>query len=134
MLPAMKPFQPQLSSGSSHPSFVAESPRFLAFVEASPLVEGHVVIASKREEDHLFDLSEDELGELMALAKRVARALRAAFPCVKVGTAAIGLETRHAHLHLVPISSADDLNFTRAKISLSPERVAQIAREIRARI
>lgn len=130
----MKPFHSQLTQGSQHPAFVAESPRFLAFVESRPLVEGHVVIAAKREEDHLFDLTEDELAELMALAKRVATALRTHFACEKIGTAAIGLETRHAHLHLVPISTADDLNFTRAKLSLSEARVAALASDLHARL
>ena len=99
---------------------LGETEFFLAILEEKPLVLGHVLIVAKREVDDLFDLEDRELAEVMLFSKRLAAAIAAVVPCQKVGIAALGLVTRHAHLHLVPISSADDLNFTRSK--LNPER------------
>lgn len=105
------------------PSYaVAENDRFFAFLDIFPLVEGHVLVVPKVEIDRFFDLPDDLLGEMMVFAKPIARAIESAFPCDRCGISVVGLEVPHAHLHLVPIRSADDLNFTRKKLSLTPEQ------------
>jgi histidine triad (HIT) family protein len=104
------------------PSYaVAENDRFFAFLDIFPLVEGHTLVVPKIEIDRFFDLPEDYLAEMLVFAKPLARAIERAIPCNRCGLSVVGLEVPHAHLHLVPIDSADDLNFTRGKLSVSPE-------------
>jgi histidine triad (HIT) family protein len=91
--------------------------KYLAFLEDRPLARGHVVVMPIRFIDDFFDLEAQELGDLMAFAKPIAEVLKAQYSCVKVGMAILGLATRHAHVHLVPISNADELNFTREKLN-----------------
>lgn len=113
------------------PSYaVAENDRFFAFLDIFPLVEGHVLVVPKVEIDRFFDLPDDLLGELMVFAKPIARAIESAFPCDRCGISVVGLEVPHAHLHLVPIRSADDLNFTRKKLSLTPEQLRGVQDKI----
>ena len=113
------------------PSYaVAENDRFFAFLDIFPLVEGHVLVVPKVEIDRFFDLPDDLLGELMVFAKPIARAIELAFPCDRCGISVVGLEVPHAHLHLVPIRSADDLNFTRKKLSLTPEQLRGVQDKI----
>lgn len=113
------------------PSYaVAENDRFFAFLDIFPLVEGHVLVVPKVEIDRFFDLPDDLLGEMMVFAKPIARAIESAFPCDRCGISVIGLEVPHAHLHLVPIRSADDLNFTRKKLSLTPEQLRGVQDKI----
>lgn len=106
------------------PSYkIAENDRFYAFLDIFPLVEGHTLVVPKNETDKLFDVSDEELAELLVFAKPIAKAMEAVFPCNRVGISVVGLEVPHAHLHLVPINHADDLNFTRPKLKLTDEQM-----------
>lgn len=112
------------------PSYkIAENEKFYAFLDVFPLVHGHTLVVPKRETDYIFDLSENELKEILLFAQPIARAIEKAFPCKRCGVSVIGLEVPHAHVHLVPINSADDLNFTRPKLKPTQEelRLAQNA-------
>jgi histidine triad (HIT) family protein len=102
---------------------IAENELFYAFLDISPLVEGHVLVVPKIETDKFFDLSVDYLSGMLVFAQPIAKAIEQAFDCNRCGLAVIGLEVPHAHLHLVPINSADDLNFTRPKLKVSPEQL-----------
>ena len=116
------------------PSYrVAEDDRFFAFLDINPVAEGHVLVIPKREVDYIFDLSDEETAAMHIFAKRVAKALKAAMPCRKVGMAVIGLEVPHAHIHLVPMSQEGDLDFTRQKLTLPAERMKEIADAIAAK-
>lgn len=110
---------------------IAENDRFLAFLDISPLREGHTLVVPKKETDYIFDLSEEELSEILLFSKNVARKIRKIIPCKRIGISVIGLEVPHAHVHLVPIDSADDLNFTRPKLTLSSARLKEIAEKIK---
>ncbi|MBC7447306.1 MAG: HIT family protein [Hymenobacteraceae bacterium] len=113
---------------------VAEDDRFLAFLDISPLREGHTLVIPKRETDWIFDLPDEELAALHVFAKRVAKAVRAAVECRRVGVAVIGLEVPHAHIHLIPMQTVSDMNFANPKLSLSPEALAAMATRIRAQL
>lgn len=110
---------------------IAENDHFIAFLDVSPLVRGHVLVVPKKETDYIFDLSGEELSEILVFAKGVAVKIRKAIPCERIGVSVIGLEVPHAHVHLVPIRSADDLNFTRPKLKITQEELAEIANLIR---
>ncbi len=117
------------------PSYIiAEDEHFFAFLDIFPLVEGHVLITTKVEVDHFFDLPDEYLNSLLAFAKPIAQAIEKAFDCNRCGISVIGLEVPHAHVHLAPINSADDLNFTRKKLSLSPEEFKTIQQKIIAHL
>jgi histidine triad (HIT) family protein len=106
------------------PSYkIAENDRFFAFLDIFPLQEGHTLVVPKIEVDKFFDVPDDYLSQLLVFAKPIAHAIEAAFPCDRCGVSVVGLEVPHAHLHLIPINSADDLNFTRGKLKLSPEKL-----------
>ena len=106
------------------PSYkIAENDRFFAFLDIFPLREGHVLVVPKTETDKFFELSESYLSEMLVFAKPIAKAIEKSFPCNRCGVSVIGLEVPHAHLHLVPIDSADDLNFTRPKLKMSSEEL-----------
>ncbi len=111
---------------------VAENDRFLAFLDVSPLKEGHTLVIPKRETDYLFDLPDDELSDLMLFAKRVAKAVRSAVECRRIGVAVIGLEVPHAHVHLIPMQTVADMNFANPKLSPSVDALAATAARIRA--
>ncbi len=110
----------------------AESEKFYAFLDINPLVKGHTLVIPRREVDYIFDLDDDELAEMYVFAKRVAIAIKKAFPCVKVGMAVLGLEVPHAHIHLVPMQSEKDMLFSNPKLKLSQEEFEDIAARIRA--
>jgi histidine triad (HIT) family protein len=113
------------------PSYkIAETEDFLAFLDVFPLMEGHVLVVPKKEVDNILDLSPELYTSLFSFTQKIGKAIEAAIPCKKVGIAVIGLEVPHAHIHLVPINSADDLNFTRPKISLTKERFESIQKAI----
>ena len=113
------------------PSYkVAEDDRFFAFLDINPVAEGHTLVIPKREEDYIFNLSDDEYAGLQLFAKRVAKALGKAIPCKRVGVAVMGLVVPHAHIHLIPINKESDMNFFGEKLQLSPERMQQIADSI----
>lgn len=119
----------------SIPSFkIAENEQFFAFLDIFPLVEGHVLVVPKREEDKFFDLTEEELAGMMAFARPIAKAIEKAFPCNRCGISVVGLEVPHAHMHLLPINEADDLNFTRPKLKLSPEELKAVQERILAEL
>jgi histidine triad (HIT) family protein len=113
------------------PSYkIAEDEKFYAFLDIFPLVAGHTLVVPKTEINNMFDLSDDYLTSLLVFAKPIAKAIEKSFDCNRCGMAVIGLEVPHAHLHLVPINSADDLNFTRGKIKLSEEQLKDAQRKI----
>ncbi len=113
------------------PSYkIAESDRFFAFLDIFPLRVGHVLVVPKVETDKFFDLSADYLSEMLVFAQPIAKAIEKAFPCNRCGISVIGLEVPHAHLHLVPIDSADDLNFTRPKLKMSSEELKAVQERI----
>jgi len=113
---------------------VAESNDYLAFLDISPLVRGHVLVIPKRETDDIFDIEDDAYMGMWVFAKIVSQGIRKVFPCLKVGIAVMGLEVAHAHIHLVPINAMDDMNFARPKLSLPNEEMAAIAESIRQAI
>ncbi len=116
------------------PSYrVAEDERHYAFLDINPVAEGHVLVIPKHETDYIFDLPDNELADLHVFAKRVAKAIRSAIPCRKVGMAVLGLEVPHAHIHLIPLNSEGDMDFRRDKLSLPAERMQQIADSIAAK-
>ena len=109
------------------PSYkIAENDNFFAFLDIFPLREGHVLVVPKTETDNLFDLPEKYLQEMLVFARPIARAIEKSIHCNRVGLSVIGLEVPHAHLHLIPISSANDLNFTQSKLKLSEKRLKEI--------
>lgn len=113
------------------PSYkIAENQKFFAFLDIAPLVEGHVLVIPKIEVDKLFDVPDEYLREMLVFAKPIAHAIEKAFDCNRCGISVVGLEVPHAHMHLVPINSADDLNFTRAKLKLSPEKMKEVQEKI----
>ena len=109
---------------------IAENEQFFAFLDIFPLVKGHVLVIPKIETDHFFDLPDDYLTQMLLFAKPIAKAIEKAFPCNRCGISVVGLEVPHAHMHLVPINSADDLNFTRGKLSLSQEELQLVQQSI----
>ena len=111
---------------------VAESNEFLAFLDISPLAEGHVLVIPKKEVDYIFDLDDETYTGLHIFAKIVATALKKAIPCKKVGVAVIGLEVPHAHIHLIPMNRVDDMNFARPKLSFTPEELGATKEKIKA--
>ena len=108
----------------------AENEEFYAFLDISPLSQGHTLVIPKREEDYFFDLTDDELSRMIVFTKRVARAIKTAFPCLKVGMAVLGLEVNHAHIHLVPMKTEGDMDFRKEKLQLSAEEMQQTAHKI----
>ena len=104
---------------------IAEDEKFFAFLDIFPLVEGHTLVVPKIEVDNMFDLENDYLSALLVFAKPIAKAIEKSFKCNRCGMAVIGLEVPHAHLHLVPINSADDLNFTRGKIKFTEDQLKE---------
>ena len=113
---------------------IAENDHFLAFLDVFPLVHGHVLIVPKKETDYIFDIEDSELSAMMVFAKKIAKAQKAAVPCKRIGVAVIGLEVPHAHIHLVPMNTANDVNFTQAKIKPTSEELAEMAERIKAKL
>ena len=109
---------------------VAEDEKNFAFLDINPLAKGHVLVVPKTEEDYIFNLSEEDYLSLQAFARKVAKALKEAVPCQRVGVAVLGMEVPHAHIHLVPLQSEADLDFRKTKLSLSPDEMQQIANSI----
>ena len=109
---------------------VAEDDHFLAFLDVMPLCKGHVLVIPKKETDYLFDLDEKELSDLMCFAKNVAVKMKLAISCRKIGMTVIGLEVPHAHVHLIPINTIADMDFTKPKLSLSSTEMAEISQLI----
>ncbi|HEY4110000.1 HIT family protein [Puia sp.] len=113
------------------PSYkIAEDDRFFAFLDINPLREGHTLVVPKVEVDKFFDMPEAYLANMLLFAQPIARAIEQAFDCDRCGLSVVGLEVPHAHLHLVPIDSSDDLNFTRRKLKLSPEEFKAVQQKV----
>jgi len=111
---------------------VAEDDRFFAFLDINPLAKGHTLVIPKKEVDYIFDLDNDSLQAYILFAKQVSKAIEKAIPCLRMGLAVIGLDVPHAHIHLVPLNSAADINFANKKLKLPPEEMEAIAEKIRA--
>lgn len=117
------------------PSYkVAEDERFLAFLDINPLRAGHTLVVPKQETDYIFDLDDALLEGMIIFSKKVATAIREAIPCNRIGIAVLGLEIPHAHIHLVPMDSMEDINFRNPKLKLTPEEFKKIAEEIRSKM
>ena len=109
---------------------IAEDDRFIAFLDITPLVEGHTLVVPKKVVDYIFDLDDNTLADMMVFAKKVAVAIKKTISCKRIGVAVIGLEVPHTHVHLVPMNTMGDINFSRPKLSPSKEALEKIAREI----
>jgi len=115
------------------PSYkIAEDERYFAFLDINPLVKGHTLVIPKQEVDYLFDLDDDLYAGLWAFAKKVGRAIEQVCPCERIGIAVVGLEVPHAHIHLVPINSVNDIDFSKPRVSLSKEQFVEVAEQIQA--
>jgi len=110
---------------------VAESIDFLAFLDINPLAEGHVLVIPKQEIDYIFDLDDELYTGLQMFAKIVATAMKQAIPCKRIGVAVIGLEVPHTHIHLIPMNEVSDLNFSRPKLTFTPEQLEATAEKIK---
>ena len=113
------------------PSYkLAEDDRFYAFLDINPLVKGHTLIIPKKEIDYIFDMEDDFLGDFFLFAKKVALALKQVIPCEKIGIAVVGLEVLHAHIHLIPLKTMDDIDFSRPKLKLIPDEFKEIVKKV----
>jgi histidine triad (HIT) family protein len=124
----------RIASGEIPSYKVAEDERFFAFLDINPLAKGHTLVIPKQEVDYLFDLDEKTYRDLWLFSMKVAKAIKKVVPCIKVGVAVIGLEVPHAHIHLVPLNTMDDINFSRTKLSLPAGELRELAEEIAAAI
>ena len=113
---------------------VAEDEHHLAFLDITPLVEGHTLVIPKREVDYIFDLPAEELAALHQFAQRVAKGVQAAVPCRRIGVAVIGLEVPHAHIHLIPMNQVADMNFANPKIKVAEDRMQELASAIGSKV
>ena len=113
---------------------VAEDDRYFAFLDINPLKKGHTLVVPKLETDYIFDLSDELLSGLILFSKKVAKGIKSAYPCNRVGVAVIGLEIPHAHVHLVPMDSMGDLNFKNKKLKFKPEEFKEIAKNISEKV
>lgn len=113
---------------------IAETENCFAFLDISPLAKGHTLVVPKREVDYIFDLTDQELTELHLFAKKIAIAQKKAIPCLRIGQAVLGLEVPHAHIHLVPLQSEKDLQFSNPRLKLSDEEYAEIANAIKNKL
>ena len=113
---------------------VAEDENFFAFLDISPIAKGHVLVITKLQNDYIFDLPDELLGQMMVFAKKVAIGIKKAIPCNRVGVAVIGIDVPHNHIHLVPINGVGDLNFKAERVKLTDEEFRSIASSIAAAI
>jgi histidine triad (HIT) family protein len=114
------------------PSYkIAEDERFYAFLDINPLKEGHTLVVPKQETDYIFDLGDDVLAGMIVFTRKVAAAIREAVPCNRIGMAVLGLEVPHAHIHLVPMDSMEDVNFRNPKLKFTPDEFNATAEKIR---
>ena len=108
----------------------AENDQFYAFLDINPLVKGHTLVIPRKEVDYIFDMDDDEIAEFQVFAKKVAKAIKSAFPCKKVAQVVLGLEVPHAHIHLIPMQNEGDVDFRREKLKLSEDEFQEIAQKI----
>jgi len=117
------------------PSYrIAEDETHFAFLDINPLRAGHTLVVPKVEADYIFDLSDDQLSGLILFSKKVAKAIRSAIPCNRIGVAIIGLEVPHVHIHLVPMDFMEDINFKNPKLKFAPEEYKTIAESISKKV
>ncbi|MGM9815587.1 MAG: HIT family protein [Lepagella sp.] len=109
---------------------IAENEKFFSFLDINPVNWGHTLVVPKRETDYIFDITDEELGEMIVFAKRVANALKSVLPCRKVGVTVLGLEVPHAHIHLVPLQQEGDMDFKKKISDPDPARMAEIAAKV----
>jgi len=109
---------------------IAEDDRYFAFLDINPLRAGHTLIVPKQETDYIFDLDDKALSGMIIFSKKIAVAIKEAFPCNRIGVAILGLEVPHAHIHLVPMDTMEDINFKNPKLKFSPEEFKEIAAKI----
>ena len=109
---------------------IAEDEHHLAFLDVMPIAKGHTLVIPKKEVDYIFDLNEEEYKNLWAFAQKVAKQVKAAIPCVKIGVAVVGLEVPHTHIHLVPMNEIKDLNFMNERLKFTPEEYEEIRQSI----
>lgn len=115
------------------PSYkIAENDEFLAFLDVYPIAEGHTLVIPKKETDYIFDIGPDEYSGLWLFAKEVSAKIEKAIECKRIGVAVVGLEVPHAHIHLVPINSVSDINFSKPKLKFTDEEMRDIANRIRS--
>ncbi|HBT86490.1 MAG: HIT family protein [Fermentimonas sp.] len=113
------------------PSYkIAEDEKFYAFLDISPRVKGHTLVVPKLEVDYIFDIEDDLLADMIVFSKKVAKAIKAAVPCKRIGVMVLGLEVPHAHIHLLPLQSENDMNLSNPKLTLTDEEFAEIAEKI----
>jgi histidine triad (HIT) family protein len=110
---------------------IAENDKFIAFLDITPVAKGHTLVVPKMEVDYFFDLNSDLLAEINLFAKEVASKLQKTIPCRRIGVAIIGLEVPHAHVHLIPLNTMADINFSAARLQMSSDELASLANEIR---
>lgn len=120
----------KIVSGEIPCNKVAENEQFLAFLDVMPLREGHVLVIPKIAVDYIFDMEDALLADMMIFSKSVARKLKNVFPCKKIGVTVIGLEVPHAHIHLIPINSLSDMDFSKPKLKIEQSRLTEIAKLI----
>lgn len=113
---------------------IAEDENYFAFLDINPLKKGHTLIVPKQETDYIFDLDDSQLSGMILFSKKVARAIKEAYPCNRIAIAVLGLEVPHAHIHLVPMDEMNDVNFRNPKLKLTPEEFREIAANISRRI
>ena len=110
---------------------IAENDSFIAFLDVFPLVLGHVLVVPKKEIDYIFSIEDNLLAEMMIFSKKISKAIEQAIPCKRVGVAVIGLEVPHAHIHLIPLQTVQDINFTREKLKPGAEEMEKVASSIK---
>lgn len=110
---------------------IAENEKFIAFLDITPVAKGHTLVVPKMEVDHFFDLENEVLAEINLFAKEVAAKLQQSIPCRRIGVAIIGLEVPHAHVHLIPLNTMSDINFSAERLKFSQDELAAIAASIR---
>lgn len=120
----------KIISGEIDSYIIAEDEKHIAFLDAMPLVKGHTLVVPKKETDLIFDLESEDYKDLWAFTQNIAKQIKKAVPCKRVGVAVVGLEVPHAHIHLVPLNSIDDLNFKNARLTLSADEYKEIQQSI----
>ena len=117
------------------PSYkIAESEEFFAFLDINPLKAGHTLVVPKKETDYIFDLEDVSLSKMILFSKKIAAAIKTAFPCNRIAVVILGLEVPHAHIHLIPMDTMEDINFRNKKLNFTSEEFSEIAEKIRSHI
>lgn len=124
----------RIINGEIPAHIIAESEECLAFLDIFPLAKGHTLVVPKKEVDYIFDIDDDLLAGMMTFSKRVAKAIELSVTCQRIGIAVIGLEVPHAHIHLIPLQSVEDINFSRPKLKLREEEMKTIAEKIKSNL